>query len=71
MNQMNRRKRTLLFLVESVLAAMGFAMFAKEKYARVISPDGGFIAVAESPRYEAWFSRGPGASGDKSGTITL
>jgi len=55
-------------LIAVVLAIAGLT---KKEYDRVSSPDGRFVAVAEFPRYEALLTRFPGATGDKSGSITL
>lgn len=64
--------------MKKVIAAILFvavvvAIFAlqKKEYARVQSPDGAFVAIAEYRAFRAWLPMPPGSGGDKPGWVRL
>lgn len=58
-----------LFVVGAALV-LTFAIRKKE-YARVSSPDGSFVAIAEYRAYTSWLPMMPGQSGDKPGWVRV
>jgi len=50
---------------------LSFIVFHTDEYARISSPDGKYIAVAEYRSYLALIPMTPGSSGDKEGWITI
>ena len=66
------KKPLALTLVGSaVLTAIVVSALWPHEFTRVSSPDGRHVAVVHYRAYEGWLPIFPGASGDKSGWVTV
>lgn len=63
----------LLFALALTTAgvSVGAYLFGRVEYRRVTSPDGDFVAVTSSRRYQGFVPRGPGSGSDKPGFLEV
>lgn len=73
---MNRQAKSLRLITVSCLLLAIIAMAAiyllqEEEYLRIESPDGQYLAIITSQRYESFLPALPGQSGDRSGFVQI